>query len=209
MTDLFGKEAAEVQESVSVAYFLENKERIFDLGQGIYANRSYIFRKRGGSVPPYTGMLRKMIGQMLAFFALSALQGGLMLAGDVTTIKVLLTLLTAFFGCAMLLAARIGSKAYQKALQTYYERNPGQGGTLTFDAGGITECSDHSETLEFQWNEYEACVICPDAIVILSTRPVMIICSRTGETEQAIRSVMGAAGKEHTVYEVKIKERRK
>ena len=157
---------------------------------------------------PYTAMLRKMRLQAVAFFALSALQGSLMLVGDVTILKVLLTLLTAFLGCAMLLVVRTGRKAYQKALQDYEERNSGRGGTLTFDARGLTECSDHGETLELQWEEYEACVICPDAIVILSTRPVIIICSRRDETELAVRGALEQAEKAHTVFQVSIKEKR-
>lgn len=209
MIEVLENETECLSEPVIIPYSLENKERIFDLGQGIHANRAYIFRRRGGKVQSYTAIIRKMTRQMLAFFALAALQVGLILVSDVTTGKVLLALLMAFCGCSALFAVSASRKSYRETLQNYYERNPDEGGTLTFDSRGITERSDHGETLEFQWSEYEACVICPEAIVILFTRPILIICSYADEMEQAVRDVLEKTGKEQTVFEVGIKGKHK
>ena len=50
-----------------IPYVLENKSRIFDLGQGIHAAVAGVIRKRGGKVMPFSGMLHKSRKQALVF----------------------------------------------------------------------------------------------------------------------------------------------
>ncbi len=197
-----------MNEPITVTYHLENRERIFDLGQGIHTNRGYILRRQGGKVKPYTGTIRQLIRQALMFFALALLQLALQLVGGFTAGKMALVVVTAFCGAMALYAARASRRSYDKTLALYLERN-GQSGTLTIDEQGITERSDTGHTADIHWDEYVACVMCPEAIVILSTRPLLLICSRTEETEREIRRALELLGRDHGIYEVEIKEKRR
>lgn len=196
-----------MNQSVTVAYCLRNKERIFDLGQGIHANRSYILRKRGGTVQPYTGLLQKMKLQMVAFFLLAAVQAVLIALSGPSVGKVLLLALTILCGAVTWYVRKSGRQSYDRALALYL-KNTGEGGTITINEEGITERSEAGVETDFTWREYVGCVICPEAIVVLSTRPVLLILCRMDETEQGLRAALEAWGEEDTVYEVSVREKR-
>ena len=192
----------------SVPYTLDDKERLFDLGQGIHSNAALILKKGGGQVMPFSQALKKMKVQALLFGLLTVLQGALMGVGGVSAGKIVLAVLCALCG-GFLWAVRSGNqKAFARA-QALYLQNNGNGGMLTGDEDGIRERSDRGVETCFDWEDYRCCVMSREVIVVVFYKPVMLIFSRTRETEDGLVEALLAFEKEKTIYEVEVKEKRK
>ncbi len=191
-----------------IPYVLENKERIFDLGQGISSGAAMILRNRGGKVQSFSQSLRRMKIQALLFAALAALQGLLLAVGGISVVKIVLLALCVLLGGWLWAVWNASSKAYEKA-RTLYVESSGREGTITFDEDGITECSESGIETHFDWEDYRCCVMCPEAIVVVSYRPVMLIVSRKEETEQDLYQALAFYDKEDTIFEVEIQEKKK
>ena len=82
-------------------------------------------------------------------------------------------------------------------------------GTITIDEAGLVECSDSGTETSFSWEDYRCCIMCEEAIVVVFYKPVMLIVSRTKETEDGLVEALLAFDKERTIYEVEIKEKKK
>ncbi len=193
---------------IEVKYSLNDKERIFDIGQSVHVNRRLIFKRSGGKIPLYTQMTRKMKRQALLFFALALIQALLLWASEVSTGKIVLLVGCVVLGAFMLSVWHTQRKVYGQTLALYLENN-GTGGRIVFDESGMTESGEGGEETQIRWEEYVACVVSREAIVILSTRPVLLIFSRTEQTEQEIRSALAAFGKSESIYCVEVKEKRR
>lgn len=193
---------------VEVKYSLHDKERIFDIGQSVHINRRLIVKRSGGKISLYTQMIRKMKRQAILFFVLALIQALLLWAGEVSTGKLVLLVGCVALGAFMLSVWRTQRKVYGQTLALYRENN-GAGGRIVFDEAGMTESGDGGEETQIRWEEYEACVVAGEAIVILSSRPVLLIFSRTEQTEQEIRGALAAFGKNESIYCVEVKEKRR
>ena len=191
-----------------IPYVLENKSRIFDLGQGIHAAAAGVIRKQGGKVMPFSGMLRKSRKQALVFGVLAVLQAALMGVSEVTPVRVVLAVACALFGGLWWAAASGNRKAFERALELY-QANNGENGTISIDEDGIVECSASGVETRFSWEDYRCCVMCSEAIVLISFTPVMLIISRTEETENGLLTALAAYDRLDSVYEVEIQEKKK
>lgn len=189
-------------------YYLGDKSRLFDLGQGIHTSTNQILQKRGGKVQPFTRTLGKMKLQALLFAGLVMIQALLMSLGGVSVPKIVLAAVCALFGGIMWAVWKANNEAFEKTRALYLEVN-GEGGTLTIDENGITECSDAGVETHFDWEDYRCCVMCEEAIVVVSFKPVMLIVSRREETEDGLLSALAAFDKLDTVYDVEIQEKKK
>ena len=196
------------EERFVVPYQLGDKDRLFDLGQGISSGAAMIMRNRGGKVQSFSRSLRRMKIQALLFAALAALQGLLLAVGGISVLKIVLLVLCVLLGGWMWAVWNASSKAYEKASTLYVESN-GREGTITFDEDGITECSESGTETHFDWEDYRCCVMCPEAIVVVSYRPVMLIVSREEETERGICQALTFYDKEDTIFEVEIREKKR
>ena len=189
-------------------YSLGDKERLFNVGQGIHTNVALILKKNGGKIPTFTQTLRKMKGQALAFGALAVVQVGLMVASGFSVFKVVLAVLCALLGALLWAAVKGNSEAYERSRQMYLQNN-GKGGTITIDEDGITECSEAGVETHFDWEDYRCCVLSDEAIVVVSFKPVMLIISREQETEDGLLTALAAFDRLDTVYDVEIQEKKK
>lgn len=189
-------------------YHLGDKERLFDLGQGIHTNVALILKKNGGKIPTFTQTLRKMKGQALAFGALAVVQAGLMVASGFSVFKVVLAVLCALLGAFLWAAVKGNGQAYERSRQMYLQNN-GKGGIITVDEDGITECSEAGVETHFEWEDYRCCVLSDEVIVVVSFKPVMLIISREQETEDGLLTALAAFDRLDTVYDVEIQEKKK
>ena len=196
------------EQSFTFPYFLGDKERLFDLGQGIHTNVALILKKNGGKVPTFTQTLRKMKGQSLAFGALAVVQAILIVASGFSIFKVVLAVLCALLGAFLWAAVKGNGQAYERA-RALYLQNSGKGGTITIDEEGITECSEAGVETHFDWEDYRCCVLSDEAIAVVSFKPVMLIIDRQQETEDGLLTALAAFDRLHTVYDVEIKEEKK
>lgn len=193
---------------IRVSYTLVDKAHCFDVAQGIHAERSYILRLGGGKARPYTACLRKMLCQSALFFLLAAVQLILLVVGGVSTLRLLILVLCALFGAVVLYAYLSGKGSYARSYAWFLERND-KGGTLSFDERGITMHTDTGYVLDFHWSEYQACVIGGGVIVVLSTRPMLMIAEWTEATEREIRGALCAFERGNTVCTVEVREKKK
>lgn len=189
-------------------YHLGDKERLFDLGQGIHLNTTTIIKKQGGKVQPFTQTLGKMKWQALAFGGLAVAQAALMGVGGISVPKVVLTVLCALLGGFLWATRKTNGQAFEKAQALYCEAN-GEGGTMTIDEDGITECSEKGVETHFDWEDYRCCVLCDEAIVVLFFKPVMLIVGRERATEDGLLTALAAFDRLNTVYDVEIQEKKK
>ena len=188
-----------------VQYRVENKERLFDVGQTVYANRRRIMKKSGIQLRAYTKTLERMRAQGTCFLALALLQAVLMRLSEPDALGI--TLLVLILLCAVMLplVRRAACKSYQKALQMYLTDN-GEVGYLLFDEEGITDYSEKGNRTVLPWKEYSACVMTEEAIVLLFERPVLLILGHEAQTERDIRGALAAFGRADIVQEAKVKE---
>lgn len=192
-----------------VPYSLGDKARLFDLGQGIHSSVALILKKGGGKVTTMTRTLKKMRLQALLFGLLAVLQTGLMgLTDGLSFGKIVLAALCALLG-GLLWAAQSGNKkAFARAQEMYLQSN-GTAGTLTIDGDGICERNEAGRETRFDWEDYRCCIMSEEAIVVVFFKPVMLIVSRTQETEDGLVEALLAFDKERTIYEVEVKEKKK
>ena len=120
----------------------------------------------------------------------------------------LLAVACALFGGIWWAAASGNRKAFQRALELYLSQN-GEGGTITVAEDGIVECCESGSQTHFDWEDYRCCVMCSEAIVLISFTPVMLIISRTPETEDALLTALAAYDRLDSVYEVEVQEKKK
>ena len=191
-----------------IPYSLKDKARLFDLGQGIHSNVSLVLKKGGGTVTTMTQTLKKMRVQALLFGLLAVAQAGLMGVGGVSVGKIVLAALCALLG-GLLWASQSGNKKAFARAQELYLQNNGTAGTLTVDEDGICECNEAGRETRFSWEDYRCCIMSEEAIVVVFYKPVMLIVSRTKETEDGLVEALLAFDKERTIYEVEIKEKKK
>lgn len=189
-------------------YSLGDKARLFDLGQGINAGVTGIIKNRGGKAQPFTRSLKKMKVQALVFGLLALAQTGLMAASGVSVLKIAMAALCALMGGTVWAAQTVNKKAFGRAQQMYLE-NKGQSGSVTVDEDGFVECSDSGAESRFEWEDYRCTVLCEEAIVVVTFRPVMMILSRTEETEDGLLTALAAFDRLDSVYEVEIREKKK
>lgn len=192
-----------------IPYTLGDKARLFDLGQGIHSNVSLVLKKGGGKVTTMTQTLKKMRVQAVMFGLLAVAQTGLMAASDGLSFgKIVLAALCALLG-GLLWASQSGNKKAFARAQELYLQNNGKAGTLTVDEDGICECNEAGRETRFGWEDYRCCIMSEEAIVVVFYKPVMLIVSRTKETEDGLVEALLAFDKERTIYEVEIKEKKK
>ena len=192
-----------------IPYTLGDKARLFDLGQGIHSNVSLVLKKGGGTVTTMTQTLKKMRVQAVMFGLLAVAQTGLMAASDGLSFgKIVLAALCALLG-GLLWASQSGNKKAFARAQELYLQNNGTAGTLTVDEDGICECNEAGRETRFGWEDYRCCIMSEEAIVVVFYKPVMLIVSRTKETEDGLVEALLAFDKERTIYEVEIKEKKK
>lgn len=196
------------EERFVVSYRLGDKDRLFDLGQGISSGAAMILRNRGGKVQSFSQSLRRMRNQALLFAILAVLQGLLLAVGGISVSRIVLLALCVLLGGWMWAVWNASSKAFEKARALYVE-NSGREGTIAFDEDGITECGESGAETHFDWEDYRCCVMCPEAIVVVSYRPVMLIVSREEETECGICQALTFYDKEDTIFEVEIQEKKR
>ena len=110
------------EERFVVPYQLGDKDRLFDLGQGISSGAAMIMRNRGGKVQSFSRSLRRMKIQALLFAALAALQGLLLAVGGISVLKIVLLVLCVLLGGWMWAVWNASSKAYEKASTLYVKR---------------------------------------------------------------------------------------
>ena len=192
----------------TIPYTLGDKARLFDLGQGIHTSTNLILKKGGGQVTPFTQTLTKMKLQAMLFAVLAVLQILLMKMGGVSTPKIALAAVCALLGGFLWATQSTNRKAFDRAQALYQEVN-GECGTITVDEDGITERSDSDVETHFDWEDYRCCIMCEEAIVVVFYKPVMLIVSRTEETEKGLVEALLTFDKERTIYEVSIKEKKK
>lgn len=188
-----------------VQYRVGSKERLFDVGQTVYANRRRILRKNGLTLRPYTKTIARMRTQSIELLALALFWGLLLWVGEPDTLMIVLLVMYAF--CAILMPAAwyMSRKSYQKALQMY-RTDHGEVGYILFDEEGMTDHSEKGNRTVLPWAEYIACVLTQEAVVLLFERPVLLILGRDAQTEQGIREALAAFGRANTVYEANVKE---
>lgn len=192
----------------TVPYTLGDKARLFDLGQGIHTSASSVLKKGGGQVMPFTQTLKKMKVQALCFGALAVAQGALMGVSGFSVGKIALAVLCALLGGCLWATRSASKKAFARAQALYLEAN-GKGGTITIDEEGLVECSDSGTETSFSWEDYRCCIMCEEAIVVVFYKPVMLIVSRTEETENGLVEALLTFDRERTIYEVELKEKKK
>lgn len=191
-----------------IPYSLKDKARLFDLGQGIHSNVSLVLKKGGGKITTMTQTLKKMRLQALLFGLLAVAQASLMGVSGVSAGKIVLAVLCALLG-GLLWASQSGNKKAFARAQALYLQNNGTAGTLTVDEDGICECNEAGRETRFSWEDYRCCIMSEEAIVVVFYKPVMLIVSRTKETEDGLVEALLAFDKERTIYEVEIKEEKK
>ena len=179
-----------------------------DLGQGIHSNTALILKKGGGQVMPLTQTLKKMRLQALLFGLLAVAQAALMGVGGVSAVKIVLAVLCALLG-GLLWASQSGNKKAFARAQEMYLQNNGTAGTLIVDEDGICERNEAGKETRFSWEDYRCCIMSEEAIVVVFYKPVMLIVSRTKETDDGLVEALLAFDKERTIYEVEIKEKKK
>lgn len=189
-------------------YHLGDKERLFDLGQGIHSSVALVLKKGGGKITTMTQTLKKMRLQALAFGLLAVAQASLMGVSGVSAGKIVLAVLCALLG-GLLWASQSGNKKAFARAQALYLQNNGTAGTLTVDEDGICECNEAGRETRFSWEDYRCCIMSEEAIVVVFYKPVMLIVSRTKETEDGLVEALLAFDKERTIYEVEVKEKKK
>ena len=188
-----------------VQYRVEDKERLFDVGQAVYANRRRIMKKSGVQLRAYTKTLERMRTQGTCFLALALLQAVLMRLSEPDALGITLLVLCLLCAIMLPLARRAACKSYEKALQMYRTDN-GQVGYILFDEDGMTDCSEKGNRTVLPWAEYTACVVTQEAIVLLFDRPVLLILGWDAQTEQGVREALAAFGRANTVYEASVEE---
>ena len=191
-----------------IPYILNDKTRLFDLGQGIHSSVALVLKKGGGKIATMTQTLKKMRLQALAFGLLAVAQASLMGVSGVSAGKIVLAVLCALLG-GLLWASQSGNKKAFARAQALYLQNNGTAGTLTVDEDGICECNEAGRETRFSWEDYRCCIMSEEAIVVVFYKPVMLIVSRTKETEDGLVEALLAFDKERTIYEVEVKEKKK
>lgn len=191
-----------------IPYSLKDKAQLFDLGQGIHSSVALVLKKGGGKITTMTQTLKKMRLQALAFGLLAVAQAGLMGVSGVSAGKIVLAVLCALLG-GLLWASQSGNKKAFARAQALYLQNNGTSGTLTVDEDGICECNEAGRETRFSWEDYRCCIMSEEAIVVVFYKPVMLIVSRTKETEDGLVEALLAFDKERTIYEVEVKEKKK
>ena len=191
-----------------IPYSLKDKAQLFDLGQGIHSSVALVLKKGGGKITTMTQTLKKMRLQALAFGLLAVAQAGLMGVSGVSAGKIVLAVLCALLG-GLLWASQSGNKKAFARAQALYLQNNGTSGTLLVDEDGICECNEAGRETRFSWEDYRCCIMSEEAIVVVFYKPVMLIVSRTKETEDGLVEALLAFDKERTIYEVEVKEKKK
>ena len=189
-------------------YRLQDKERLFDVGQAVHANRKRILRREGLVLRPYTAELSRMRTQGVCFLALALLSGVMLRIGGPDGLNIAMTLMCLLCALMMMVARRVGCKGYEKALQMYCADN-GEVGYVLFDEESATDYSEKGNRTVLPWAEYSTCVLTEEAIVLLYDRPVMLLFSRDEETEQQLRTILDAYGKGDTIHRCRVREKKK
>ena len=197
------------EQAFNIPYTLGDKARLFDLGQGIHSSTAMILKKGGGKVMTMTQTLKKMRIQALMFGLLAVAQTGLMSVSDGLSFgKIVLAALCALLG-GLLWASQSGNKKAFARAQEMYLQNNGTAGTLIVDEEGICERNEAGRETRFGWEDYRCCIMSEEAIVVVFYKPVMLIVSRTEETESGLVEALLAYDKERTIYEVEVKTKKK
>lgn len=189
-------------------YRLQDKERLFDVGQTVHANRKRILRREGLVLRPYTATLHRMRVQGVCFLALALISGVLLRFEGPTGLNIAMTAVCLLCAIMMPLLRRVSCKSYEKVLQMYCTDN-GEVGYVLFDEESATDYSEKGNRTVLPWVEYSACVLTEEAVVLLYDRPVMLLFSRDEETEQQLRAVLNAYGKGDTIHRCRVKETKK
>lgn len=186
-------------------YDLRDKERLFDIGQTVHANRKRIFRKDGVVLQPYTGTFARMRRQGICFLALAFLQGILMRQAEAPDgFDIVIVVLFLLCAVMMPLMRYVVGKNYRAALKMY-RTDSGEVGYLLFDEESITDYSENGSRTVLPWADYVACVLTEEAVVILFDRPQMLLFSRDERTERELRAILDRFGKGATVYCARVK----
>ena len=189
-------------------YRLQDKERLFDVGQAVHANRKRILRREGLVLRPYTAELSRLRVQGVCCLGLALLSGVMLRIGGPDGLNIAMTAVCLLCAIMAAVARRVGCKGYEKALQMYLTDN-GDVGYVLFDQESATDYSEKGNRTVLPWAEYSACVLTEEAIVLLYDRPVMLLFSRDGETEQQLRTILDAYGKGDTIHRCRVKEGKK
>ena len=89
-------------------YRLQDKERLFDVGQAAHANRKRILRREGLVLRPYTAELSRMRTQGVCFLALALLSGVMLRIGGPDGLNIAMILMCLLCALMMMVARRVG-----------------------------------------------------------------------------------------------------
>ncbi len=85
-----------------------------------------------------------------------------------------------------------------KLLRAKREKEPMEGGILTFDTEGYTDETANGGVYKIPWSEYHSCIMTPRVIMLRSKKGLQIHIPATAESNRCVEAALWAFGKGDT-----------